>query len=239
MTDSDIKRGQRLDKTAKKMRYYKGTNDFPFHHIMTIGGETRITTNDVAIITKKMNSQLSPYNRQLNDIADEISENVSKAYKTRSEGGSFPYLKKVDELNNKAEQVIKILTEALPFIQKFSKKFFEEGDMAQEFYDFTNKNRIGKVGKKGIPIDDLDKTQLSGAKSSIDNLTKNKTIGKLDFENTKNLFLQEATVPNSPICRIVQKRAADGGRIGFAKGGNCATQVARSFEKIRLSLLKK
>ena len=46
----------------------------------------------------------------------------------------------------------------------------------------------GKVGEKGIPIDDLNKTQLSGAKSSIDNLTKNKTIGKLDFENTKNLF---------------------------------------------------
>jgi hypothetical protein len=30
-------------------------------------------------------------------------------------------------------------------------------------------------------MDDLNKAQLRSAKSSIDDLTKNKTIGKLDF----------------------------------------------------------
>ena len=113
LTDTGIKRGIRLSKTAKKMKYVSGTDAFPFHHIMPIGGETRLTTNDVAIITKKMNSQLSPYNRQLNDIADEISDNISKAYQTRSEGGSFQYLKKVDELNNKAENVIASVAEKI------------------------------------------------------------------------------------------------------------------------------
>jgi hypothetical protein len=82
LTETDLKRGVRLDKTAKKMKYYKGTDAFPFHHIMPIGGETRLTTNDVAIITKRMNSRLSPYNTRLNNIADEISDNISKAYKT-------------------------------------------------------------------------------------------------------------------------------------------------------------
>jgi hypothetical protein len=43
--------------------------------------------------------------------------------------------------------------------------------------------------------------------------------------------VQEATVPNSPICRIVQKRAADGGRIAFANGSNCAIEVGEAFEK--------
>jgi hypothetical protein len=95
----------------------------------------------------------------------------------------------------------------------------------------VRENRIGKIGKKGIPMDDLNKAQLRSAKASIDDLTKNKTIGKLDFENIKNLFVQEATVPNSPICRIVQKRAADGGRIAFANGSNCAIEVGEAFEK--------
>ena len=81
---------------------------------MPIGGETRLTTNDVAIITKRMNSRLSPFNTRLNNLADEISDNISKAYKTASEGGSFPYLKKVDELNKQAENVIKVVTEKLP-----------------------------------------------------------------------------------------------------------------------------
>ena len=236
LTNSDLKRGKRLDKTAKKMRYYKGTNDFPFHHILPIGGETRLTTNDVAVITKKMNSQLSPYNRQLNDIADEISDNISKAYQTRSEGGSFSYLKKVDELNNKAEQVIATVAEKLP--KKFQPYIgFTQLNVVTDEYGLpiddqpVRENRIGKVGEKGIPIDDLNKTQLGSAKDSINELTKTKNIGQIDFENTKNLFLQEATVPNSPICGIVQKRAADGGRISFANGSNCAIEVGEAFDK--------
>jgi arginyl-tRNA synthetase len=47
----------------------------------------------------------------------------------------------------------------------------------------------------------------------------------------RNLFLQEATIPNSPICNIVAKRKADGGRIAFANGSNCAIEVAEAFDK--------
>jgi hypothetical protein len=234
--DSDVKRGTRLYTNARKMMYYNGTDAFPFHHILPIGGETRLTTNDVAIITKQMNSRLSPYNRQLNDIADEISDNISKAYQTRSEGGSFSYLKKVDELNNKAEQVIAAVAAELP--KKYQPYIgFTQLNVVTDEYGLpiddqpVRENRIGKIGKKGIPMDDLNKAQLRSAKASIDDLTKNKTIGKLDFENIKNLFVQEATVPNSPICRIVQKRAADGGRIAFANGSNCAIEVGEAFEK--------
>ena len=40
-------------------RFLTGTEAFPFHHIMPIGGETQLTTNDVAVITKQMNSKLT------------------------------------------------------------------------------------------------------------------------------------------------------------------------------------
>ena len=182
LTETDLKRGIRLDKTAKKTKYFKGTDAFPFHHIMPIGGETRLTTNDVAIITKKMNSKLSPFNTRLNNIADEISDNVSKAYKTGSEGGSFPYLKKVDELNKQAENIIALVAEKLP------KKY-------QPYIGFTQliprtneyglpiddqpliENRIGKVKKKGIPIDDLNSQQLKNLKNTVKSLSENEQIG--------------------------------------------------------------
>ena len=182
LTETDLKRGLRLDKTAKKTKYVQGTDAFPFHHIMPIGGETRLTNNDVAIITKRMNSRLSPYNTKLNNIADEISDNISKAYKTAFEGGSSPYLKKVDELNKEAENVIKLVTEKLP------KKY-------QPYIGFTQliprtdeyglplddqpiiENRIGKVGKKGIPIDDLNSQQLKSLKNTVKSLSENEQIG--------------------------------------------------------------
>jgi len=236
LSETSLKRGVRLSKTAKKMKYSKGTNAFPFHHIMPIGGETRLTTNDVAIITKRMNGRLSQYNTQLNNIADEISDNISKAYQTRSEGGSFSYLKKVDELNKQAEDVIARVTEKLP--KKYQPYIgFTQLNVVTDEYGLPiddqpiRENRIGKVGEKGIPIDDLNKTQLRSATDSIDSLTKSKTIGKLDFESIKNLFVQEATVPNSPICKIVAKASADGGRIAFANGSNCAIEVGEAFEK--------
>ena len=238
LSETSLKRGVRLNKTAKKMKYSKGTNAFPFHHIMPIGGETRLTTNDVAIITKRMNSRLSPYNTQLNNIADEISGNISKAYQTRSEGGSLSYLKKVDELNKQAENVIARVTEKLP--KKYQPYIgFTQLNVVTDEYGLpiddqpVRENRIGKVGEKGIPIDDLNKTQLRSATDSIGSLTKSKTIGKLDFKSIKNLFVQEATVPGSKLCNLpsVVKRNADGGRIAFANGSNCAIEVGEAFEK--------
>ena len=52
-----LKRGERLDKTVgQQAKYLSGTDAFPFHHIMPIGGEAQLTTNDVAVISKQMNT---------------------------------------------------------------------------------------------------------------------------------------------------------------------------------------
>jgi hypothetical protein len=179
--DSDLKRGERLDKTAKKTKFFKGTNAFPFHHIMPIGGETQLTTNDLAVISKKMNSKLSPYNRALNDIADGISGNISKAFQTRSEGGSRPYLDRVDELNKNAEQIIAKVTKELPKKYQPYIGFTQLTPRTDEYGlpldDKLIENRIGAVREKGIPIKDLSNEQLKQLKNSIKKLTEKEKIG--------------------------------------------------------------
>jgi hypothetical protein len=91
------KRKRRLD-IVQGGKYIGGTDKFPFHHLMPIGGETPITTKDVTIISKQMNSKLAPYNKKLNDIADAISDH----YTNRSPG----FQKRIDELHKNAEQII-------------------------------------------------------------------------------------------------------------------------------------
>jgi hypothetical protein len=85
---------------------FKGTDKVPFHHIMNIGGEVDLTTKDVAFINKEMNSKLAPYNTKLNDIADAISNQLNN-----QEPG---YLKRIDELNNQAEEIIQSVKTRLP-----------------------------------------------------------------------------------------------------------------------------
>lgn len=81
------KRGGRLKRTAPFYPKTGTKGKFQFHHIMPIGGSTPLTVDDIAIISKEMNSKLSDVNKRLNNIADEIDE----LYKTKPKG----YLEKV------------------------------------------------------------------------------------------------------------------------------------------------
>ena len=82
---------------------------------------------------------------------------------------------------------------------------------------------VGKIGAEaGVGFD-----SKTGRFPTID-----KTLQTLEApQEIRNFFIQEATVPNSPICKIVAKRKADGGRIAFANGSNCAIEVAEAFDK--------
>jgi hypothetical protein len=177
-----LKRGERLDKTVgQQAKYLKGTDAFPFHHIMPIGGEAQLTTNDVAVISKQMNSKLSPYNTKLNDIADAISDNISKAYTTRSEGGSFKFMKRIDELNDQAEKLVAKATKELP--KKFQPYIgFTKLTPRTDEYGFPLddkliEERVGAVREKGIPLRDLTSDQLSKLKNSIKSLSEKEKIG--------------------------------------------------------------
>ncbi len=168
---SSLKRNERLDRTAKITKNFRGTDAFPFHHIMPIGGEVQLTTNDIAIISKKMNSKLSPYNKNLNNIADAITT----LYNEQPKG----YLKRIEQLNTNAEQIVAKATKELPKSYKqyigFTKLepvFDENGTVIN-----LSENRVGAVKEKGIPLKDLDSTQLKALKNSIKSLTEKEKIG--------------------------------------------------------------
>ena len=166
-----LKRSKRLDITAGKTKYLSGTDAFPFHHIMPIGGEVELTSNDLAILNKKMNSRLAPYNTKLNDIADAISN----LYNNQPEG----FLKRIDELNNNAEQIVAKATKELP--KKFHPyigftKLEPVFDVNGQIFNLSEK-RIGAVREKGIPLSQLTSEQLSKLKNSIKSLSEKEKIG--------------------------------------------------------------
>lgn len=165
------KRLNRLGITVgKKAKYLHGTDAFPFHHIMPIGGEVDLTTNDIAVISKQMNSKLAPYNKKLNDIADAISNN----FNNQSQG----YLKRIDELNNNAEQIVAKATKELP--KKFQPYIgFTKLDAITDEYGTPinlQETRVGAVKEKGIPLRDLNTEQLSKLKNSIKSLSEKEKI---------------------------------------------------------------
>ena len=177
-----LKRSKRLDRTVgEKAKYLKGTDAFPFHHIMPIGGEAQLTSNDIAVLSKQMNSKIAPYNTKLNDIADAISDNISKAFTTRSEGGSFEFMKRIDQLNDQAEKLVAKATKELP--KKFQPYIgFTKLTPRTDEYGFPLddnliEERVGAVREKGIPLRDLSNEQLTKLKKSIRSLSEKEKIG--------------------------------------------------------------
>ena len=95
---------------------------------------------------------------------------------------------------------------------------------------------VGKIGAKpGVSFDSVTGRfpQIEKTIESLGGTQEIKDFFVQETKNTKNLFLQEATVPGSPICTLksVVKRNADGGRIAFANGSNCAIEVGEAFDK--------
>jgi hypothetical protein len=96
----------------------KGSPSYHFHHIRQIGGEVPLTTDDLAILDQRMNSIIgSRYNKKLNKIADQISENMKlalEAMNAKQEGKALDYMKKVDQLNLDAEKIVNTAIKELP-----------------------------------------------------------------------------------------------------------------------------
>jgi len=161
-------------------KQFGGTDKFPFHHIMPIGGaETDITTKDVTFISKRMNSKLAPFNKKLNGIADGISNNLANYAGTKD----AKFLKRVDDLNAQALQIVDKTKKELP--KKFQGLigFNKVTPILDENATLINTSveRIGIdeaksiVGKKGpkIPLKNLPGTR---SKSAL--LSRIKNVGK-------------------------------------------------------------
>ena len=172
-------------------KQFSGTDKFPFHHIMPIGGaETDITTKDVTFISKKMNSKLAPFNKKLNGIADGISDNLANYASTKDN----KFLKRVDNLNVQALQIVDKTKKQLP--KKFQGLigFNKVTPILDENATLINTSveRIGIneaksiVGKKGpkIPLKDL-----SGTRSKSALLSRIKNAGKVAGKVVKPLSI--------------------------------------------------
>jgi len=210
-----IKRKKRLKKTADFTA--GGTDDFPFHHIRQIGGEVPLTTDDIAVINKKMNSKIAPYNKPLNAIADAISDNITysfEAMQSKQEGKALDYLKRVDELNNNAESIVKKAVKDLPKEYKnligFN-KFYARTD--EYGFPLDDKVRVEKIGGTktttgAIPLNDLTKDQASILRKQI----------KTDATAGKNINQKQIL---SQLEKLGCGKSA-GGRIMFGEGTSCA-----------------
>ena len=130
---------------------------------MNIGGEIPLDTNDIAIISKKMNRNLSPYNKNLNRIGDSITNLINE----QPEG----YLKRIDELNDAGEKVVKKAIKELPSEYKKLIGFNRVVPVLDEYgtpIDFTGKKFGGSNKKKpGVKLTELSVDQNAALKKQI------------------------------------------------------------------------
>ena len=206
-----IKRKKRLKKTANFTA--GGTDDFPFHHIRQIGGEVPLTTDDIAVINKKMNSKLAPYNKPLNAIADAISDNITysfEAMQLKQEGKALDYLKRVDELNNNAESIVKKAVKDLPKEYKnligFNKFYARTDEYGFPLDDKVKVEKIGgtKTTSGAIPLNDLTKDQASILRKQI------KTDATAEKINLKMLNPKHQQLIKNQFCPGNKKGGAPG-----------------------------
>jgi len=210
-----IKKRKRRLSIVQGGKYIGGTEKFPFHHIMPIGGETAITTKDVTILSKLMNSKLAPYNKKLNDIADA----VSNLYTERSDG----FQKRIDQLQKNAEQIINKVKNELP--KKYQGLIgFTKLEPIYDEYGTILRLQANRIG-----IDEA---------KSIEGVTgKAEEIGKMSskrFSEFKKIF---KNLPSKEIEKIGEvigcgRKKAEGGRIGFGVGsGSMLACIDAKFEK--------
>jgi len=175
------KRKDRLEKTTGKAKFIKGKGDFQFHHIKQIGGEVPLTESDLKVIDKYMNSRLAPYNKKLNDIADAISTNITASFdalNSQREGDSLKYLKRVDELNDQAEQLVKKATKELP----------------KEFKPLIGFNKFyARTDEYGLPLDDVVRVERIGGGTKQGQFEKPLTqYSRKEVAELQNKINQEA-----------------------------------------------
>jgi hypothetical protein len=222
-TEVEKTRLKRLSRTAPID--VEGTKKFQFHHIMNIGGEIPLDLNDVAIINERMNRTLSPYNTRLNNIADSITDLITN----QPEG----YLKRIDELNDSGEKVVKQAIKELP---NEYKKLIGFNRIVPVFDEYGTPLRFvgqkfGGSGKKNaaLKLEKLTTEQVSNLKKQVKADAK-----ALEKGRRKDKILSSTGKVLKGIGKVIKP-------IGYAVGTKAlfdATAMAKE-QGIELSLLDK
>jgi hypothetical protein len=213
----------------------EGVTKNPFHHIRQIGGDVPLTTDDIAIIKQRMNSVMSQYNEPLNRIADAISKNNKlslEAMNSKNENAALKYMKRVGELNDEAESLVKSAIKKLPNeyknligFNRFSLPTDEYGLPIENEPLVVKKVGGAKVTKDAIPLTDLTLKQEKELRTQI----------KTDAKAGKDINQKQLKVLLGKFEARGCKGKAAGGRILFAEGTpggkitECATKGIRAF----------
>jgi len=185
--------------------YASGTGNYEFHHIMNIGGEIPLDTNDIAVISKKMNRVLSPYNKDLNRIGDSITTLINEQPKG--------YLKRIDELNDVGEKIVKKAVKELPKEYKNLIGFNRVVPITDEYgtpINFVGKKFGGSNQKKpGVKLTELSVDQDTALRKQIkaDATTLGKSTVKDKILSSTGKVLKTAGKVIKPIGYAVGTKA--------------------------------
>jgi hypothetical protein len=178
--ESDAKRVKKRKTSIETTAPFKakGSKGFNFHHIRQIGGDVPLTTDDIAILDQRVNSSLGTrYNKDLNNIADEITKNnrlALEAMNAKEENKAFKLMQKVEALNNQAEGIVKRAIKDLP--DPYKKMVgFNRFTLPTDEYGLPIEKEpyvIKKVGgvertKGAIPLADLTLEQETALRKQI------------------------------------------------------------------------
>ena len=213
------KRGERLKRTAPFYPKTGTKGKFQFHHIMPIGGSTPLTIDDIAVISKEMNSKLSDVNKRLNNIADEIDE----LYKTKPKG----YLEKVKKLNDTAEGIVKNKIKSLPKEYKNLIGFnrVDPVVVAGKVKDYKI-TKVGGINKGGAKLVDLSKQERIDLQKKI--LEKSKELDIKDQE-----FLKKVKNVSGKVLKATGRVIRP---VGYLIGANAVLQAKAQAEEQGIDL---
>ena len=186
--------------------FAKTPEGYVLHHMMPIGDRVPFKTDEYAVITKKINADLSKYDTKILKLVDEAYSLDFNDVKADS--------LKLENINKKLAAVLDEIKTDLP----------------KEYQGLVGFNKLTPVmDENGIVIDysskpvGLDyKKSITGKKTSI----PVKTVETKEFKNlvknapkTEQVILQNIqSYSKLPECRIDK---VDGGRIGFAYSDKC------------------
>ncbi len=194
----------------------KGTKKFNYHHITQIEGGIPITSDDVAIINQRINSQLGgETNKALNRISAAIRKNnklALEAMNNKQEGLALDYMKRSDELNAQAEKIVNSAIDKLP------KKYkgyvgFKQFTLPRDEYGLPIQKEpmiIKKIG--GMPV----------SKNAIDLTTLTKK-GEAEFRDLVKTQAQAGkTGQIKGLAAFIKRNFPDGEIVcNLSKGINC------------------
>ena len=229
--DTDPVRPARLRITQGGKQIRSGVKGLHFHHIFPIAGEVPTTTKEVTFINDILNAEMGGYNKQLNNIADQITDALDEEQRIGSYSNQKESLKKIDEYNLKSKEIIEGLPEkykGLIGAREISPVFDEYG----RIINLTSKN-IGGDPSKGVP----------GKEILLENVPQ-----KSKGYSPKSLEKKVKSISDNVLCAIGSSntlafrkdltRMSTGGRIGFADGpkpGNgCIEKGKKKLEEGRI-----